>query len=167
MSAADGVRKYAEDRKGRVQKAMDEVALRILNAAKDHLTKEGKVDTGELRASGTVAHVDEFLWRVAFTAKHAAFVHYGTRPHWPPLQPIVEWVRRNATKLSSGEVTIRAAPGTPQRNASEAEIQRIARAIQVKISREGTEPVPFLAQAVEDVRPQVAGILAKHVGGGQ
>ena len=72
-----------------------------------------------------------------FTAHpYAAAVEYGTRPHMPPVAPIVPWVKVKFA-LSQPEQAI-----------------QIAYAIARKISKRGTKPQKFMQQAADHVRPE-------------
>lgn len=96
----------------------------------DGATPYPAVDTGELRNSvnvtpiedGAIVHVD---------APHAAVMEYGSRPHTPPLQPLLEWAQRKG--LDAGA----------------------ARAVQRKIATEGTAPRHYFTKAVERAKPLI------------
>ena len=60
---------------------------------------------------------------VGSTAKHAPFIEFGTRPHFPPIAPIAAWCERKLGDASA------------------------AWAVCKKIAEEGTPPRPFLAPA--------------------
>ena len=86
-------------------------------------------DTGELARS----HYTSWTERgcvVGVDAPHAPFMEHGTRPHYPPEQPLAEWAYRKGLADS------------------EEEAQQVARAICRKIAREGITPRHFLARAV-------------------
>lgn len=65
-------------------------------------------------------------------APHAVFMEEGTRPHWPPLQPILEWVERKG--LADGD-----------------EAYAVARAVQAKIAEKGTAPRRFFRRAMRRI----------------
>jgi hypothetical protein len=69
----------------------------------------------------------EVVGQVVFMARHSAFVHLGTRPHWPPVDALVGWARRHGF----------------------AKPFLVARAIALH----GTRAVPFLADAVRSRYP--------------
>lgn len=64
---------------------------------------------------------------VGTPVEYALFVHEGTRPHWPPRDPIARWLALRG--------------GNPK------DAFRVQRAI----ARRGTKPRPFLTQAMRDV----------------
>lgn len=78
------------------------------------------------------------------SARHAIFVHEGTKPHWPPFAPIRSWVRK---KL----------------NVPVEKADSVAFLVQRKIAREGTPAKPFLAVAIRAHINTIAGRIAKQV----
>lgn len=103
------------------------------------------VDEGMLKKSGHIN--DEYLNKeVVYDAPYAVFVEFGTSPHMPPLQPIEDWVRRKRGDLG----------------VKDGEIKKVARAIQMKISKYGTNPKPFLRPAYDDAQVRVDDIIAGH-----
>lgn len=104
--------------------------------------------TGELRNSAfsdVTGTLDQLLGVVGFTSLHAEPVELGTKPHTPPLDPLVDWVE--ARLGLSGD-----------------EAQGVARAIQFKIRQRGTEPQRFFEQAYEATQPQILRLLDAAVG---
>jgi len=89
-------------------------------------------DTGELVRSAKTTLIDRGAI-VSFDAPHAAFIEYGTRPHMPPLQPLMDWAIRKGLADT------------------EEEAKAVAWKIAQKIKREGTTPKFFLARAVKQL----------------
>ena len=59
----------------------------------DHANPYPAVDRGTMRRSvGVDNHKDGALLSV--DAPYAAAMEYGTRPFWPPMAPLIEWVKR-------------------------------------------------------------------------
>lgn len=103
------------------------------------------VDEGMLKKSGHIN--DSYLNKeVVYDAPYAVFVEFGTSPHMPPLQPIEDWVRRKRSDLG----------------VKDGEIKKVARAIQMKISKYGTKPQPFLRPAYDDAQVRLDDIIAAH-----
>lgn len=103
------------------------------------------VDEGMLKKSGHIN--DSYLNKeVVYDAPYAVFVEFGTSPHMPPLQPIEDWVRRKRGDLG----------------VKDSDIKKVARAIQMKISKYGTDPKPFLRPAYDDAQVRVDDIIAAH-----
>lgn len=94
----------------------------------DNALPHPAVDTNELRNSVYTTFIHDGAI-VSVQAPHAAFVEYGTRPHTPPLQPLLEWAERKGL-----------GPGA-------------ARAVQRKIAAVGTAPRHYFTKAVERAKP--------------
>lgn len=94
------------------------------------------VDTGELRRSYVVTDLPDGA-ALENTAPHAAFMEFGTRPHWAPLSALEAWAERKMR----GKIKSRAA-----RVGSEA-VKSFARAAQRAIAKRGTAPRGFHAKA--------------------
>lgn len=98
--------------------------------------------------------------RIRSSAPHSGIVEHGSRPHWPPLEPLIAWVRkRGAEGLEAGpEAT--GYPAAVARKIGRMERDgavradaptRIARRIAASIARNGTRPRPFMASTVPEV----------------
>lgn len=90
------------------------------------------VNTGALRQSIKWSPLPKGA-AVFSDAPHFPFMEYGTRPHMPPVEPLVVWATR---KFQVGEKEARA----------------IAWAVAIKISREGIEPRGFFAKGMARAR---------------
>jgi len=111
--------------------------------------------------------------RVLCNAPHAAPLETGSRPHWPPLAPLVRWVKLRGMQGLTGRGNLRSKFGniagtTTAKHATNvagslkslemggaAPISgpvQIARAIQVAISRRGTKPTWYMRSAVPRCR---------------
>lgn len=118
----------------RLQRDMaNEVAMKIFKRSQEILVEMGIVDNGFLLASGKIIPLSDDEILIRYDAPYASFVEYGTRPHFPPVEPIAEWV--------SSRLTINDAK----------ERRRVAFAIAHKIAKEGLEPRPYLRKAVDEV----------------
>jgi hypothetical protein len=80
----------------RVKHAMYEAAL--LGA--EVVAKKVPVDVGSLKTSIHAIETPDGAELLA-DAPHAAVVETGTRPHMPPLQPLIDWVRRHRGSFAS------------------------------------------------------------------
>ncbi|MFO1322220.1 MAG: HK97 gp10 family phage protein [Burkholderiales bacterium] len=74
---------------------------------------------------------------------YAAAVELGTRPHYPPIEPLQDWVRK---KL---DVT------------DEDDVRRVARLIMWKIGRKGTKPLNMFGSSLGRLTPQMSEILRR------
>jgi ribosomal protein L22 len=109
--------------------------------------------------------------RIFTEAPHAASVENGSRPHRPPLQPLIDWVRlRGMQGLKSDKQLARLKGSTTRRHARQVASQireymltdgsdaiaanapeQIARAIQNAIAKNGTKPHHYMGDSVPDV----------------
>lgn len=90
------------------------------------------VATGGLAGSVVTTRVDDGSI-VRVEAPHAPFMEEGTRPHFPPLQPLEDWVRVKGFASDA------------------ASVRRIAYAVALKIARDGIAPRHFFAKAVRQL----------------
>lgn len=112
---------------------------------------------------------------IVVDAPHAAAVNNGSRPHWPPLEPIIRWVRlrgmqglQGAAKLSRIKgVTTRQHARTVASMLAEQERgprvrgrgsysdtnapERVAYAIAAKIAQSGTAPSFFIERSMPEI----------------
>lgn len=107
--------------------------LRAGNRVRNEALPLVPVDENRLRADVHVELTEDTAgnlsaW-VGSRLRYAAAVHNGSRPHFPPVAPLLKWVRRHGMP-----------PGA-------------AYAIQQKIGAEGTTGVPFLTLALRRVFP--------------
>jgi len=100
-----------------------------------HRMKPPGIDTSALVQSLKVQHAQ--ISAVVFSdLKYAPYVEFGTRPHYPPIAPILEWVKR---KLH-----------VPEKRA-----YGVARAVVKKIGKRGTPRRPYLSNAFKVVERRV------------
>lgn len=91
---------------------------------------------------------------------YAAYVEFGTKPHWPPLKVLYRWVEE---KFKDVAINIRFQQGravptgrvarwnsNPSFGRSRA-IYQIARAVQRKIGMRGTRPARYMQLAIESM----------------
>lgn len=98
--------------------------------------KRSPVDTGRLRASiGSVVDVPGARAIIGTPVEYAAFVEFGTRPHWPPVAALQPWARRH---------------GFP--NAF-----LVARAI----ARRGTRAHPFMGPALAHSKARITALVGE------
>jgi HK97 gp10 family phage protein len=120
------------------------------------------VDTGRLRSSistvemigattagaygMTSSSANEFTVTVGPNVEYGPYVEFGTRPHWPPIAAILEWVKRKGL----GAMRTSKKTGKTYRGrgvAVDAAQKSIAFLIARAISRRGTRPQPYLVPA--------------------
>ncbi len=174
------IRKDLRNVQKRVMGAIKKTARHTKNLAEREFMP---VAFGELRGSGRVEDRTDGA-AVVWDAPHAAAVEFGSRPHMPPLEPLIRWVKlRGMQGLSkSGGVSKakKIGPGTTTRthaisiasqlrgmatNGANAvdDPEKIARAIQAVIAKKGTKPHHYAAkslpEAMEVLDAQIAAAL--------
>lgn len=114
-------------------------AIYCMGEAKRNVSRpypQGAVDTGQLMNSITIEErigENQINYLIGTNVNYAPYVEYGTRPHFPPVQALMEWVKRHArgSKSLFGKDDTR----------------KVAYAIAFTISKRGTTPRPFLRPA--------------------
>jgi len=96
----------------------------------DNAEPDPAVDRGELRNSHRMTRTSRGA-RVEMTAPHAAAIEYGTRPFFPPTEPLARWALRKGIADD------------------EEEAEEIAYAIALKISVDGIFPRAYMAKSVD------------------
>lgn len=103
--------------------------------------------TGLLRESIAQERADtpeEVQVRVFSPLNYAAPVELGTKPHYPPLEPLQDWVR---AKL----------------DVQEDQVEDVARKIRWKIGKTGTKPKAMFARSFEEIRVQMRDEMRRAV----
>lgn len=116
---------------------------------------------GVLRGSFHVepyAAEDGFGVTIGSPLEYAAYVEFGTRPHWAPLEPLIRYVEEKiqphvlAVAVSFPGEGKHAKPGRATKKMKGAdrvvEIMRVARLIQLKIAKRGTRAQEYIAKAI-------------------
>lgn len=114
--------------------AVNRTALEIESETKKALTDADPypaVDTGRLRASYRTVMINALAARVGTDVQYAPYIEHGTSPHFPPLAPIVAWVKRKF------------------RIRDEKRAKGVAFRIATRISERGTPERPHLMPAFE------------------
>jgi hypothetical protein len=92
--------------------------------------------------------------------RYALWVHEGTKPHWAPIKPLVEWVRKKGI-VGRYNTKTRKRLGGKAKTASED--MSAARAIQRSIAKRGTRGKPFLRIVARRETPRAANEIAKRI----
>jgi len=123
-----GIGKELEHQLNKVDKVKAEVymtSLDIQTQAKDNLRTQGGVDVGNLINTITVKLVKKGLQAdIGPDAPYGEYVELGTRPHFPPVDPLEKWAHRHGLEEGAGYLIARA------------------------IARRGTQARPFLYPAL-------------------
>lgn len=101
------------------------------------------VDQATLKKSGNVEY---HSWgaTISYNAAYAAPVHEGSRPHMPPVGPLIAWTRRKF-------------------GLDEDEARKAGWAVALKIKEKGTDATNFLRRAVESVGESLKSTLPDMV----
>ena len=100
---------------------------------------------------------------------YGAYVETGTKPHWAPIAPIARWVEQKiqphvlavGVEFSGGRaLPARAGTKKLKGDARQRAIQAVARAIQVKIAKKGTEGKFFVKRSLDELGLQSTLVLA-------
>lgn len=173
--AEQGVRRTAK----RFARNVRMAAYGTARQTAQHVRRNMPVAHGELRKSVQAERgrgKDRTAARVFADAPHAAPVETGSRPHWPPLAPLVRWVKLRGMQGLTGRGRLRRKfgnlPGTTTARHAQAVAGQIkaaesggavarstpvaiARAIQRAISRKGTKPHWYMRRALPYCRAQL------------
>jgi hypothetical protein len=175
----DSVREATRLAKNTMIRMGKNVRMAAFGSAKQtatHVRRNMPVAFGELRRSirvekgGTKSKVAA---RVFTDAPHAAPVETGSRPHWPPLAPLVRWVKLRGMQGLTGRGGLRTKFGRTAGTTTAGHAKgvagtlrgmesggalglgapvQVARAIQVAISKRGTKPHWYMRSAVPRCR---------------
>lgn len=132
--------KIKVDVKGDLSRIADNIsrqlAERIYEESQKNIDEMDIVASGHLKRSGFVGKLSDGVWIVKYYMPYAKFIEYGTEPHMPPVEPLVDWAN---IKL-----------GLPIEEA-----KKVAWAIAMKIAKEGVKPRPFFRNAIDKVRDDI------------
>lgn len=131
-----GQLRKVEEALGKSAVKVREAAMRAIQKttedARNVAVREVPVDMGTLKQS-IKSEYGELEGKIITQMRYAAAVEYGSRPHFPPVEPLVGWVRRNRAKLGVKDKDIRS----------------VAFLIARKISKRGTKARPFMKPAAD------------------
>lgn len=101
---------------------------------------------GSIQAREPEIGVDSIVGVVGTPLSYAEPVEVGSRPHMPPLQPLMDWVKAKLGKKPE-------------------EIEPIAQAIRWKIYHHGTKGAFMFREGLKAVQPQIERIMTEAVRG--
>lgn len=139
---------------------------RIVQDEASRIISEEAIDTGDLLHSDEIRE-SAFQVVVAWTAEHAEDVNDGQRPHWPPEEPIREWVERNlritVNDAGGREPTFKPRTRKGTKSPRDQELEAVTFLVRRKIAREGTDPVHFAERGLDKALPQAPRKVADAV----
>ena len=143
------------------------------------LTRKTPVDQGIMKNAWKYVEVggsvgSPVIGRIENKAPHAGIIERGARPHMPPLEPILEWVKRHLRNFGMRAPTFRQPKFGPWRNAKayvrhekrlvahaaavadfEDDVLKLAEAIRWKIFKYGSQPHWIVKSSLEDLKALV------------
>jgi len=139
-----------------VDKGLNEVANFIRNEAENYIRQHDIIDT-EYLADHIIANNNEELRKIIYAEpSYAIFVEKKVRPHYPPIEPIYNWVWRKKDKFGI-------VPRTKRTNKEGItyykEIMDVAWKVVNKIAKEGIDAQPFLSTALKEGEKNVDKIM--------
>ena len=156
------------------ERSIKRAIARLARTAAQEIRKNAPEAFGPLRES---VHATDTS--VIVDAPYAASVELGSRPHMPPLDAIIAWVKkrgaqglttrgkvikntsRDPGKLTSAKHVASTIKSMQSKNGyvESADILQLARSIQMAIAKHGTKPHFF----VRDSMPYISGKLEEYV----
>lgn len=160
---------------------MNRGGQRGLRLLKTNISKGNVVDTGELRNS---CEWDFHTMQLGVTAPHGAYMEVGTRPHMPPIEPLVEWAKRKFSpnrrkrqtgkkgagrkkgfgerlskwakkKLSPPQKKGAGSPRIKKPELTDRQARSIAWRVAMSIKKKGTKPRFYMRDTVHGLKPLV------------
>ena len=156
------------------------IALELVKNVQNVISDNGKVNTGNLRKS--ISHditkqAEVILVKVFSNSSYSAYVHDGTRPHWPPIERIALWVEKKGLATTyTAKGNKRRAPKTKylahlnmqtgtivgeHEGMYSKEVKQLAFLIARKISRVGTQGLKFFELGLKMSEPFINEEIAK------
>lgn len=127
-----------------VGRVLSEYAKRFEELIKRKIQEEDLIATGNLLASiYTEVILDGVVYKVILNSlDYIKYLEHGTRPHFPPEEPIIKWIR--ARKLPTRETCGGNLPSEKQ----------LSFLVRRKIGLEGTEAKPIIATTTKELNEQ-------------
>ena len=125
-----------------VRKVLTEYKTRFEELIKTKIQEKDKIASGNLLASiSTKIEVDGSVYTVILNSlNYLKYLETGTKPHWPPTEPILRWVKdkRLPTRELTGDKSL---PTEKQ----------LTYLVCRKIAKEGTEKNYIIAETIEEL----------------
>lgn len=124
-----------------LQSVLAEFGNALCERYKEKLTQDNRIASGKLISSvnsKVVVNNNEFIVELSLE-DWWKYIEYGTRPHMPPVNKILEWV------------TVKQILPTPMANGKLPTEKQLAWMIAKKIERVGTEGTPNLTNSIDEM----------------
>jgi len=142
-----------------VDNTLNRISNLIRNEAENYIRENDIIDT-EYLADHIVANNSQELRKIISAQTfYAVFVEKGTKPHYPPIEPIYNWVWRKKDKFGIVPKTKRTGKNGITYYK---EIMDVAWKVVKKIGESGTDPKPFLSTALEEGKKNVVSIMKEE-----
>lgn len=138
-----------------LRQTLEEYGQEVRNLYQDKLITHDRIASGELLNSVEFqVEGDGQRWEVSLNvAEYWKYVENDTRPHWPPVNKILEWIRAKPVLPR------------PDKNGKLPTPEGLAFLIARKISRAGTKGTHDLEESIEEIneryRDKIALAIAK------
>jgi hypothetical protein len=138
-----------------LRQTLEEYGQEVRNLYQDKLITHDRIATGELLNSVEFqVEGDGQRWEVSLNvAEYWKYVENDTRPHWPPVNKILEWIRAKPVLPR------------PDKDGKLPTPEGLAFLISRKISRAGTKGTHDLEESIEEInekyRDKIALAIAK------
>lgn len=156
MDYKDGLNKLEERVIDEIEEKIRQIALKLSGDATKIIIDEDAIGYNRQLYRNIRANVYREAGRiigvvgVGANVPYGIFRHEGTRPHFPPIEPLQKWVIYKGLVKNEGVLTsVRAVKSTKK---VYDESRQIAFLIARKISKKGTKGLPFLKLALEQNR---------------
>lgn len=125
-----------------VRKVLTEYAIRFEELIKKKIETKDKIASGKLLASiSTKIEYGDAVYTVILNSlDYLKYLETGTKPHWPPSKPILQWVKDK--RLPTAEYTGDKSLPTEK---------QLTYLVSRKIAKEGTEPNYIIAETIEEL----------------
>ena len=125
-----------------VRKVLTEYRIKFEELVKAKMQEKDKIASGNLLASiSTKIEVNGSVYTVILNSlDYLKYLETGTKPHWPPSEPILKWVKdkRLPTRELTGDKSL---PTEKQ----------LTYLVCRKIAKYGTEPSKIIAETIEEL----------------
>lgn len=140
-----------------VLQGLNDEGMHLVAELQDELDRQGGNVSGDLRKS--INHRATLRGQVALLSvgpgvEYGPYHELGTKPHWVPIEPLIQWVHNRGL---TGRWSLKTKRRMGSRTAQAREDKRLARAIQVRISKRGTRAHPFVNPVFMRERDKVEG----------
>jgi len=126
---SEEVRKVIEQE---VDKKLREITLKLFAKSQEKIVETKAIDTGFLLKSGFWRKLGRLRYQVKYTAPYSVYLEFGTKPFFPPVEPIKKWVERKLRKHGK-------------------KAEETAWAIAHKIAKYGISPRRFMRDSIDEV----------------